>query len=53
MDYQQLRTFADSWGLVFMAVVMIVILGWTFRPGAKSAHDDASRIPLRDDEVEQ
>ena len=53
MDYHQMREFADSWGLVFMALVMVGILGWTFRPGSKAAQDDASRIPLRDDEVEQ
>ena len=53
MDYQELRHFADSWGLVFMVLTMVCILAWTFRPSAKSAHEDARMIPLRDDEAEQ
>jgi cytochrome c oxidase cbb3-type subunit 4 len=53
MDYQQLRHLADSWGLLFMVLTMIAIVGWTFRPGARGAHDDARMIPLRDDEAEQ
>ena len=53
MDYQQLRTFADSWGLLSMAIFMIGVVAWTFRPSAKRAHDDARMIPLRDDEAEQ
>lgn len=52
MDYHQLRELADSWGLVFMALVMILVCGWTFRPGSKHVQRDASLIPLRDDEVE-
>lgn len=53
MDYQSLRTFADSWGLLFMMLVMIGIIGWSFRPGARKIHDDARMIPFRDDEAEQ
>ena len=50
MDYQQLRTLADSWGLVFMGITMAAIVGWAFRPGARAAHDDARMIPFRDEE---
>ncbi len=53
MDYQQLRTFADSWGLLSMTLFMIGVVAWTFRPSAKRAHEDARMIPLRDDEAEQ
>lgn len=49
MDYQQLRTFADSWGLLAMALFMISVVAWTFRPSAKKAQDEARMIPLRDD----
>ncbi len=53
MDYEKLRHFADSWGLVFMVLVMIGVLAWTFRPGAGKHHEDASMIPLRDEEAEE
>lgn len=35
MTYHWLREFADSWGLVFMALTFIVLTGWTFRRGAR------------------
>ena len=34
MNYHWLREFADSWGLVFMAVLFVVLIGWTFRRDA-------------------
>ena len=53
MDYQQLRSFADSWGLVFMALSFIAAIGWALRPAARSSHDDARMIPFRDEEAGQ
>jgi cytochrome c oxidase cbb3-type subunit IV len=53
MDYQSLRTFADSWGLVFMALAFALAIGWALRPGARPAQDDARMIPFRDDEAGQ
>lgn len=53
MDYQQLRSFADSWGLVFMALCFIAAIGWAFRPAARASHDEARMIPLRDEEADQ
>jgi cytochrome c oxidase cbb3-type subunit 4 len=51
MDYQTLRTFADSWGLVFMGAIFLIAIGWALRPGSRAAHDDARMIPFRDDEA--
>lgn len=48
-----MRQFADSWGLIFMVLLMVGILAWTFRPGAKQHHEDARMIPLRDEEAEE
>ncbi len=53
MDYTQLRHMADSWGLLFMMLVMIGVLAWVFRPGASQAHEDARMIPFRDDEAQK
>ncbi|MCB1383364.1 MAG: cbb3-type cytochrome c oxidase subunit 3 [Notoacmeibacter sp.] len=50
MDYQTMRTFADSWGLLFMAVVFAgVVLSVFFGPGAKRAAQEAAQIPLKED----
>ncbi len=50
MTYEQLRHFADSWGLVFMAVVFLVLVGWTFRKGARSRQERAARSILEEDD---
>lgn len=47
--YDALRQFADSWGLVYMLGIFLVVLGFIFRRGAKSSALEAARIPLDDD----
>lgn len=48
--YVALRQFADSWGLFAMVTVFVVLAAWPFRPGAKSANEEAARIIFRDDD---
>lgn len=45
--YSLLREFADSWALLALAVVFVVVLVWVFRPGSRAVHADISRIPFR------
>ncbi|MCP4317037.1 MAG: cbb3-type cytochrome c oxidase subunit 3 [Hyphomicrobiales bacterium] len=49
MDYQTLRTFADSWGLLFMVIVFVAVVVYTFRPGSKKEADKIAQIPLKED----
>ena len=49
MDYQALRTFADSWGLLFMFLVFVTVVFMALRPSARAAHDDAANIPFKED----
>ncbi|MEM6463986.1 MAG: cbb3-type cytochrome c oxidase subunit 3 [Pseudomonadota bacterium] len=49
MEYQTLRTFADSWGLLFLVIVFVVAVAYTFRPGSKKEADKIAQIPLKDD----
>lgn len=47
--YTMMRTFADSWGLLAMALFFVaVILRLALKPGARREADDAARIPFRD-----
>ena len=48
MDYNTLRHFADSWGLLFLFFIFLVVFAFLFRPGARKQAKDASMIPLRD-----
>ncbi len=52
MDYETLRQFADSWGLVYLFVAFVGIVLFTFRPGSKKRADELARIPLREDELD-
>ncbi len=49
MDYQALRTFADSWGLVYMVALFVIAIVWTFRPGSTKSSRDAAQIPFKED----
>jgi cytochrome c oxidase cbb3-type subunit 4 len=46
--YDQMRHFADSWGLVAMMGVFLVAVAWVLRPGARESARDAADIPFRD-----
>lgn len=50
MIYEELRHFADSWGLVFMSVVFLTLIGWTFRPGAGRSHEEAANMIFDEDQ---
>lgn len=43
MSYNELRHFADSYGLLFMALAFLALVAWTFRKGAKRDHERASK----------
>ena len=49
MDYETFRHFSDSWGLVYMFAVFVVVVLFVFRPGTKEHYDDAGDIPLKRD----
>lgn len=51
MTYDALRHFADSWGLVFMGVLFVTFIGWTFRPGSPDRHRDAANIIFDEDQT--
>ncbi len=48
-QYEALRQFADSWGLLYMMAIFVVVVLLILRPGAKSLATSAARIPLDDD----
>jgi len=50
MTYDALRHFADSWGLVMMAVTFLAFIGWTFRPRAHVDHEAARLSIFRDED---
>ena len=49
MEYNSLRQLADSWGLVYLFVIFVGVIYFTFRPGSKSQADKNAQIPLNED----
>lgn len=47
--YDMLRHFADSWGLLYMMAIFLVVVFLLVRPGARSSAVEAARIPMDDD----
>jgi cytochrome c oxidase cbb3-type subunit 4 len=47
--YTMMRQFADSWGLLVMAIFFVGVVLFMFRPGARAAADEAANIPLKED----
>lgn len=50
MDYNAMRHFADSWGLLGMTIFFVGVIIYVFRPGSKKKADEAKDIPFKDDQ---
>lgn len=49
MDYSLMRQFADSWGLLYLFVLFVGVIAFTFRPGSKAEAERIARIPFEED----
>ncbi|MFO1184186.1 MAG: CcoQ/FixQ family Cbb3-type cytochrome c oxidase assembly chaperone [Bauldia sp.] len=49
MTYDLFARFANSWGLVFLALAFAAAIAWAFRPGSKRYYRQQADIPFRDD----
>ena len=49
LTYDNMRHFADSWGLVAMVVFFLIAIVTVLRPGARSRANDAAQIPFKED----
>ena len=48
--YTLLRTFADSWHLLFMFLFFIGVFLFILRPGANKTHRDSANMIFRNDD---
>ena len=46
-QYDVMRHFADSWGLLLMFAFFIGAVLFVFRLGSKARYEDAAKIPLK------
>ncbi|WP_242123534.1 cbb3-type cytochrome c oxidase subunit 3 [Sphingobium sp. Sx8-8] len=52
MSYDELRQFADSWGLVLMGVSYLTFVGWHFLPRGRERSDEAARAIFEQEEAD-
>lgn len=45
--YSMMREFADSWALLSLTLIFLMIIAWAWRPGSRKAHNDSANIPFR------
>ena len=49
--YDQLRHFADSYGLVALLTLFLGLCLWVFRPGAKQQNQEVARSIFKDEKT--
>lgn len=48
MTYDRLRHLADSWGLIVLTLVFLILIGWTFLPAARGRQHRAATSIFED-----
>jgi len=48
--YVFMREVVASYCLIYMLVLLVAVILFTFRPGSKKIADDVSQIPFREDQ---
>lgn len=48
--YETLRHAADSWGLIYLTILFVGIVLFTFRPGSKEYAARIAQIPFKEDD---
>ncbi|WP_127107175.1 cbb3-type cytochrome oxidase subunit 3 [Pararhodobacter zhoushanensis] len=48
--YTLLRSFADSWYLLFMALFFVGIIAWAWRPGSRKVQQEVAASIFRNDD---
>ena len=52
MDYSLLRQLADSWGLLYLFLLFVGVIAFTFRPGSKAKAEKIAQIPFEEDRTD-
>ena len=47
--YDMLRNLADSYGLLVMLLIFVVLIAWPFRPGARERNSEAANLIFKDE----
>ncbi len=48
MTYEQLSTFSNTWGLIFLIIMFAAAMVYAFWPGNKKKFEEAAQLPLEE-----
>lgn len=48
--YSAMREFADSWALLALFSIFILVVIWAFRPGSRKVHEDIANTVFRNED---
>jgi cytochrome c oxidase cbb3-type subunit IV len=48
--YSLMREFADSWALLALFIIFILVVLWAFRPGSRKLHDEIADTVFRNED---
>ncbi len=49
-DHDTVVGFSKSFGLIYLVVLSLICLAWTYWPSNKKSFDEAARVPVLDEE---
>ena len=49
MDYESVRSFAATWGLVVLVIMFLAAVAYALWPRNRARFRDAAHMPLRED----
>lgn len=49
-DHDTVVGFSKSFGLIYLVVLSLICLAWTYWPSSKKGFDEAARVPVLDEE---
>ena len=50
MTYEAMASFAQTWGLIYFALIFLGVVAYAYAPRNRSRFDDAARQVLRDED---
>ena len=49
MTYESISHFSQTWGLVYLVAMFVVVVIYACRPGNRKKFEDAAQIPFKED----
>jgi cytochrome c oxidase cbb3-type subunit IV len=48
MNFESVSIFAQTWGLLYLFILFLIVLVYALRPSARQKFEDAAKIPFKE-----